>query len=136
MTAVTSNAFDVDAFLRRPLTACLATNGPTVRPVWFLWEEGAFWVLTEPWARLFGRVRADPEVALVVDECDLVRQVIARGRAELVPVRCRARQAQAGPLSGRGRGAVGRALHALSVRRPRGGRCGCGWSPCPSSRTT
>ncbi|MEU0384614.1 pyridoxamine 5'-phosphate oxidase family protein [Streptomyces chartreusis] len=86
---MTSCAFDVDAFLRRPLTARLATNGPTVRPVWFLWEEGAFWVLTGPWARLFDRVRAHPEVALVVDECDLatglVRQVIARGRAELVP---------------------------------------------------
>jgi nitroimidazol reductase NimA-like FMN-containing flavoprotein (pyridoxamine 5'-phosphate oxidase superfamily) len=86
---VTSYAFDVDAFLRRPLTARLATNGPTVRPVWFLWDEDAFWVLTGPWARLFDRVRSDPEVALVVDECDLatglVRQVIARGRAELVP---------------------------------------------------
>jgi hypothetical protein len=74
---VTSAAFDVDAFLREPLTARLATGGPTVRPVWFLWEEGAFWV------------RADPAVALVVDECDLatglVRQVIARGRAELLP---------------------------------------------------
>ncbi|MFF7790276.1 pyridoxamine 5'-phosphate oxidase family protein [Streptomyces sp. NPDC007991] len=86
---MTSDAFDVDAFLRRPLTARLATNGPTVRPVWFLWEEGAFWVLTGPWARLFDRVRADPGVALVVDECDLatglVRQVIARGRADVVP---------------------------------------------------
>ncbi|MGX5211053.1 pyridoxamine 5'-phosphate oxidase family protein [Streptomyces violaceus] len=86
---MTSYAFDVDTFLRRPLTARLATNGPTVRPVWFLWEEDAFWVLTGPWARLFDRVGADPRVALVVDECDtatgLVRQVIARGRAELVP---------------------------------------------------
>jgi len=86
---VTARPFDVDAFLRRPLTARLATNGPTVRPVWFLWEDGAFWVLTGPWARLLGHVRADPAVALVVDECDLgtglVRQVIARGRAEIVP---------------------------------------------------
>ncbi|MGR4852687.1 pyridoxamine 5'-phosphate oxidase family protein [Streptomyces sp. LARHCF252] len=86
---MTSYAFDVDAFLRRPLTARLATVGPTVRPVWFLWEEDAFWVLTGPWARLFDRVRADHRVALVVDECDtatgLVRQVIARGRAELMP---------------------------------------------------
>jgi hypothetical protein len=36
-----------------------------------------------------GRVQADPAVAIVVDECDLatgtVRQVIARGEAELVP---------------------------------------------------
>lgn len=86
---MTAHEFDVDAFLQQPLTARLATNGPTVRPVWFLWEDGAFWVLTGPWARLFGRVRNDPDVALVVDECDLatgrVRQVIARGAAELVP---------------------------------------------------
>lgn len=79
----------MDTFLRRPLTARIATSGPTVRPVWFLWEDGAFWVLTGPWARLFGRVKNDPDVALVVDECDLatgrVQQVIARGKAELVP---------------------------------------------------
>ncbi|SOE57251.1 Pyridoxamine 5'-phosphate oxidase [Streptomyces sp. OV198] len=87
--AVASRDFDVDAFLRQPLTARMATGGPTVRPVWFLWEDEAFWVLTGPWARLFDRVKDDPKVALVVDECDLatgrVRQVIARGRAELVP---------------------------------------------------
>ncbi|WP_327659516.1 MULTISPECIES: pyridoxamine 5'-phosphate oxidase family protein [unclassified Streptomyces] len=84
-----SRDFDVDTFLRQPLTARLATSGPTVRPVWFLWEDGAFWVLTGPWARLFDRVKDDPDVALVVDECDVstgrVQQVIARGRAELVP---------------------------------------------------
>ncbi|WP_413471587.1 pyridoxamine 5'-phosphate oxidase family protein [Streptomyces sp. MB09-02B] len=84
-----SHDFDVDDFLRQPLTARLATNGPTVRPVWFLWEDGAFWVLTGPWARLFDRVKEDPRLALVVDECDIatgrVQQVIARGRGELVP---------------------------------------------------
>ena len=89
MGVVTSDAFDVDAFLAQPLTARLATNGPTVRPLWFLWEDGAFWVLTGPWTRLFDRVKDDPKVSLVVDECDLasgrVRQVVARGTAELVP---------------------------------------------------
>jgi hypothetical protein len=35
---VTSHHFDVDEFLQQPLTARTATNGPTVRPVWFLWE--------------------------------------------------------------------------------------------------
>lgn len=82
-------AFSVDEFLAQPLTARIATVGPTVRPVWFLWEEGAFWILTGPWSRLGGHVAAEPEVALVVDVCDvssgLVRQVIARGRAELLP---------------------------------------------------
>lgn len=86
---MTSAPFDVDAFLARPLVGRVATNGPTVRPVWYLWEDHAFWVLTGPWARLFTRVLADPSLALVVDECDLatgvVRQVIARGRGEFVP---------------------------------------------------
>lgn len=86
---MTSSLFDVDAFLSRPLTARVATDGPSVRPVWFLWEEGAFWVLTGPWTKLYHRVTADPRIALVVDVCDLstglVRQVNARGRAELVP---------------------------------------------------
>jgi hypothetical protein len=84
-----STPFDVDAFLARPLVARVATNGPTVRPVWYLWEDHAFWVLTGPWTKLWARVRADPSLALIVDECDLatgvVRQVIARGRGELVP---------------------------------------------------
>ncbi|MFH8612944.1 pyridoxamine 5'-phosphate oxidase family protein [Streptomyces sp. NPDC018029] len=86
---MTSHSFDVYTFLQRPLTARIATDGPTVRPVWFLWEDGAFWVLTGPWTRLFDRVKNDPSVALVVDECDLltgcVQQVIARGQAALVP---------------------------------------------------
>jgi hypothetical protein len=81
--------FDVDAFLRQPLTARVATTGPTVRPTWFLWEDGAFWILTGPWSRLLSRVESDPQVALVVDICDiasgLVRQVIARGVSEVVP---------------------------------------------------
>ncbi|MFD8492895.1 pyridoxamine 5'-phosphate oxidase family protein [Amycolatopsis sp. NPDC059657] len=81
--------FDLDEFLARPLIARVATNGPTVRPTWYLWEDGAFWILTGPWARLTSKVRSDPAVALVVDEGDiatgLIRQVIARGKAEELP---------------------------------------------------
>lgn len=81
--------FDIDEFLAQPLTAHIATNGPTVRPIWYLWEHDAFWILGGPRARLLDRVQADPAVALTVDVCDLgtglVRQVIANGRAELVP---------------------------------------------------
>ena len=84
-----ANAFNVDSFLAQPLTARVATNGPTVRPTWFLWEDGAFWILTGPWSRLLARAGADPAIALVVDVCDLatglVRQVIARGTAEILP---------------------------------------------------
>ena len=86
---VAANPFHLDSFLARPLTARVATSGPTVRQAWFLWEDGAFWILTGPWARLLARVEADPVIALVVDVCDLatglVRQVIARGAAEILP---------------------------------------------------
>ncbi|MDP9405026.1 MAG: pyridoxamine 5'-phosphate oxidase family protein [Actinomycetota bacterium] len=79
--------FDVDVFLGRPLTARVATAGPTVRPVWYLWEDRAFWWLTGPWSRMGEHLAADPRVALVVDTCDLssgeVRQVLAAGTAEL-----------------------------------------------------
>jgi len=82
--------FDVDAFLAQPLTARLATmgmNGPAVRPVWFLWEDGCFWWLTGPWSQLDRQLARDLRVTLLVDTCDLasgeVRQVIATGSAEL-----------------------------------------------------
>ncbi|MFD4989090.1 pyridoxamine 5'-phosphate oxidase family protein [Streptomyces sp. NPDC058374] len=81
---------DVHAFLARPLVARVATAGPTVRPVWFLWEDGAFWWLTGAYAGLGRRLVADPSVALVVDTCDLatgrVLSVTCRGTAEVVPL--------------------------------------------------
>ncbi|MEU4667088.1 pyridoxamine 5'-phosphate oxidase family protein [Amycolatopsis sp. NPDC023774] len=80
--------FDVDEFLAQPLTARVATDGPTVRPTWYLWEEKAFWLLSGPWSRLPGRVCASPRLALTVDVCDLttglVRQVVASGPAEVM----------------------------------------------------
>lgn len=86
------DAFDVDTFLTGPLTARVATNGPTVRPTWHLWEDGAFWILTGPWATLPDRARADPVLAVVVDGCDLasgvVRQVVAGERPRSGPSTC------------------------------------------------
>jgi nitroimidazol reductase NimA-like FMN-containing flavoprotein (pyridoxamine 5'-phosphate oxidase superfamily) len=89
MAAMTARPFDIDVFLARPLVARVATNGPTIRPVWFLWEEQAFWILTGPWTKLHDRIQRDPEVAILVDVCELqhglVRQVVAHGSAELLP---------------------------------------------------
>jgi nitroimidazol reductase NimA-like FMN-containing flavoprotein (pyridoxamine 5'-phosphate oxidase superfamily) len=80
-----SYPFDVEAFLALPLTAHLATTGPSIRPVWYLWEDGSFWILTGPWATLAQRIKKDPLVALVIDICDLttgeVRQVTVKGHA-------------------------------------------------------
>ena len=84
----TAPDFDVDAFLAEPLTARVATNGPTVRPTWYLWEDFAFWILTGPWARLPARVRTDPGLAITVDVWDamtgVTKQVVARGSAEVL----------------------------------------------------
>ncbi len=86
MTA--EHPFDIDAFLGRPLLARVAAAGPSVRPVWFLWEDGAFWWITGAYARLPKILTSNPRVALVVDSCHLrtgeVRQVTARGDAVVV----------------------------------------------------
>ena len=80
---------EIDSFLGEPITAQLATNGPTIRPIWYQWEEGAFWIISGPWAKLFTRVQKDPEVAVCVDVGDFtngrVMQVCAYGAAELTP---------------------------------------------------
>lgn len=129
---VTPPPFDIDLFLSQPLTARVATEGPTVRPVWFLWEEDAFWVLTGPWAKLYDRVGAAPQIALVVDVCDLstglVRQVIARGRAELLPFDMPRGRRKLTGTSGRTNRSGIRALSAICTMIPscvarRG--CGC-----------
>ena len=86
------DGFDLEAFLARPLVARLATagrRGPRVRPLWYLWEEGAFWWLTGPWSRLARDLADDPRVSLVVDVTDVatgeVKGVTATGEAEIVP---------------------------------------------------
>jgi nitroimidazol reductase NimA-like FMN-containing flavoprotein (pyridoxamine 5'-phosphate oxidase superfamily) len=79
----------VDEFLARPLVAHLATAGPSVRPIWFLWDDAAFWWLTGDWSRLDETLARDPAVTLGIDSCDLVTgevlAVTARGQAEIVP---------------------------------------------------
>jgi hypothetical protein len=81
--------FDLDAFLALPLVARVAASGPSVRPVWFLWEERCFWWLTGSWSRLQTLLKRSPQVALVIDTCDLqtgrVLQVIASGNATVEP---------------------------------------------------
>ncbi len=81
--------FPLDDFLAEPLVARVAAAGPTIFPVWFLWEDASFWWLTGEWSRLPRILARDPAVALAVDTCELesgrVLQVIARGDAELMP---------------------------------------------------
>jgi len=81
---------DIEAFLQRPLLARVATNGPTLRPLWYLYEEETFWWLTDTANVLCRAVDKGEPIVLVVDDCDLatgeVVHVRARGRAEIVAV--------------------------------------------------
>lgn len=83
------DGFALDDFLSQPLVARVAAAGPSIRPVWYLWEQSVFWWLTGGWSRLPAILERDRRVALVVDTCDLstgsVLQVVARGPAELLP---------------------------------------------------
>jgi hypothetical protein len=84
--------FDVAAFLAAPRVARVATldgRAPVVRPMWFLWEDSAFWIFVGHWSKLEKRLAAEPVFDLVVDDCDLttgrVRQVVARGHGAVLP---------------------------------------------------
>jgi nitroimidazol reductase NimA-like FMN-containing flavoprotein (pyridoxamine 5'-phosphate oxidase superfamily) len=80
---------DLDEFLSRPLFAHLATasgKGPCESPVWFLWEEGAIWILGSRKTDTFpARLERDPRCAIgIVDfglKRGLVQHVGFRGRA-------------------------------------------------------
>lgn len=89
VVAVVSVENEVREFLSRPLTAHLATHGPHLRPVWFLWENDAFWILTGPWSTVRRDLGIDPRVALVVDTTNLAtgetKQVVATGQGEILP---------------------------------------------------
>ena len=82
---------DLDEFLRLPLFAHLATNseaGPRDSPVWFLWEDGAIWIIGSRRDDSFpARIERDPRCAIGIVEFEpeggLVRHVGMRGRASV-----------------------------------------------------
>ena len=80
---------DVNEFLARPLFAHLATgspDGPRESPVWFLWENGAIWIVGSRRHDSFpSRVEDEPRCALGV--VDFERSV---GRVQHVGIRGRA----------------------------------------------
>jgi hypothetical protein len=98
----TGSHFDLDEegarrlladLLSRPLFAHLATasdDGPRESPVWFLWEEGALWVIGNYRTDTFPkRVEREPRCAVGIVDFDpatgLVQHVGLRGRARLSP---------------------------------------------------
>jgi nitroimidazol reductase NimA-like FMN-containing flavoprotein (pyridoxamine 5'-phosphate oxidase superfamily) len=84
---------DLDAFLARPLFAHLATAselGPRESPVWFLWEDGAIWIIGSRRDDTFpARIEREPRCAIGIVDFDrsrgLVQHVGFRGRATVMP---------------------------------------------------
>jgi hypothetical protein len=80
---------EIEEFLAEPVTAVLATNGPTIRPVWYQWDGRAFWMISGPWSKLMARVAVDPDVALCAAASDFrvgrVLQVCAYGPITVHP---------------------------------------------------
>lgn len=98
----TGSRFDLDEdaasrllsdLLSRPLFAHLATSsqqGPRESPVWFLWEDGALWIIgnykTDTFPR---RIERKPRCAIGIVDFDAstgrVQHAGFRGRARLMP---------------------------------------------------
>ncbi len=84
---------DVKEFLARPLFAHLATaspGGPRDSPVWFLWEEGALWILGSRATDTFPvRIEHDQRCAVGIVDFDQatgrVQHVGLRGQATVEP---------------------------------------------------
>jgi nitroimidazol reductase NimA-like FMN-containing flavoprotein (pyridoxamine 5'-phosphate oxidase superfamily) len=83
------NAFAHEDVLRLPLIANLATcdaNGiPRNAPVWYHWEEGTLYMLSDETSSSARRILHNPQVAVEVVEYDngqgVMRHVGLRGRA-------------------------------------------------------
>jgi nitroimidazol reductase NimA-like FMN-containing flavoprotein (pyridoxamine 5'-phosphate oxidase superfamily) len=84
---------DLDEFLSRPLFCFLGTvsadGDPRVSPLWFLWEDGAAWIVADSRKTYPDRVERHPETALAVVDFDRttgrVQHVGMRGRATVEP---------------------------------------------------
>lgn len=85
--------FDIHDFLQRPLIAHLATaseNGPRESPVWFLWEEGAIWLIGNRRDSFPKRIQQDGRCAIGIVDFDLekglLQHVGMRGSATVIPM--------------------------------------------------
>jgi nitroimidazol reductase NimA-like FMN-containing flavoprotein (pyridoxamine 5'-phosphate oxidase superfamily) len=71
---------DLDEFLSRPLFAHLATSseeGPRESPVWFLWEDGALWILGSRRTDSFpARIEREPRCAIGIIDFDRITGVV------------------------------------------------------------
>ena len=84
---------DVDTVLAKPLMAHLATSspdGPRDSPVWFLWEDGAVWLMGNRSDSFPRRIAQDGRCAIGIVDFDHPRGVLVhvgmRGVADVVPL--------------------------------------------------
>lgn len=89
---VIENTLDVeiDVFLDRPLFCFLGTTDsgmPRVTPLWFLWEDGAVWIIGDEQKTYPHRIRENPAVDLAIVDFDrttgTVQHVGMRGTASV-----------------------------------------------------
>ena len=83
-------AFDPEDILHWPLMANLATtsaDGPRNAPVWFIWEDGALWLLGSAHGSSVKRLRDDPRCAVEIvhfdNESGILLHLGFRGRATI-----------------------------------------------------
>jgi hypothetical protein len=88
-----SRPVDLEKFLSRLLFAHLASaseEGPRESPVWFLWEDGAVWIIGSLRDDSFPRrIEREPRCAIGIVDFDLERGLVhhvgMRGRASVEP---------------------------------------------------
>ena len=84
---------DHPVLLARPLFCHLGTaseDGPRVSPLWFLWEDGAIWIIATLSNKTFpNRIEEDPRTAVSIGDFDpktgRVEHVGLRGHATIEP---------------------------------------------------
>ncbi len=70
--------------------ATVSDDGPRNAPVWFLWEDGALWMLGDAASNSVRRLARDPRCAVEIVHYDNGRGILAhlglRGRATVEPM--------------------------------------------------
>lgn len=86
-------SFDPLELLSRPLMANLATqsgDGPRNAPVWFIWEDGAIWLLGSKSSSSVRRLISDPRCAVEIVRFDndggILLHLGLRGSATVEPM--------------------------------------------------
>lgn len=93
MVSSSDDDFEIRQVLDMPLMAHIATasaDGSRHSPVWFLWEDGAIWLIGTTRDSFPRRLRLDPRCAIGVVHFDLERGILLhvgmRGSATVLPI--------------------------------------------------